>query len=714
MKPAFLIAAPTSGSGKTTIARGLMALLTQKGLKVQPFKCGPDYIDTKFHEAVCGRPSVNLDTFMATPEYVRELFFRYGTDADVCIVEGMMGLFDGYDRERGSSYEIARVLGIPVVLVVDARSAAYSMAALLSGFLHFRDDIRFAGVIYNKVGSERHAQMLRQVCDDLRMPCLGCLPKSVALEQGSRYLGLDFSERTETRQLIDLLDKHVNWQQLVGEASKLCNVVGEASKLCSSPQNYQNNEDPAKLGSFTHYPAKLGSFTHYAPQFVDTSQYIHITSDKLPHWYQEGKTVFVTFRLADSLPQKKLQELQAFKAQWLNTHPLPWDSHTNTEYEKNVRKKAEKWLDQGYGSCILSRADIREIVANALLFHHGTRYLLHQFVIMPNHVHLLATPIGSYDLSKTIGSVKRFSANAINKTLGTKGVIWQRLVFDHLVRDSKQYDAIVNYINNNPRNLPLGTYTLFPPVVGEASKLCNAVGEASKLCNAVGEASRLCNAVSEASKLCNAVGEASKLCNNQQSNPCKAWKLHPLRVLIARNAESFSFIYQETIDSLGDVTFFDPETDVPNLDDVGLLYLPGGYPEKHLEALVKNEACRRAIKDYAERGGRIIAECGGMMYLCRNIVSDEGEYPMCGVLPYTITARKADRKLSLGYRRFELDGKEYRGHEFHYTQFLGETPKSIVQVYNAKGEPVDTPVFKYKNVMASYTHLYAGFALNEK
>ena len=142
MKTAFLIAAPTSGSGKTTIARGLMALLASKGMKVQPFKCGPDYIDTKFHEAVCGRPSINLDTFMASPEHVKELFVRYGSDAEVCIVEGMMGLFDGYDREKGSSYEIARVLDIPVVLVVDAKSAAYSMAALLSGFIHFREDVQ--------------------------------------------------------------------------------------------------------------------------------------------------------------------------------------------------------------------------------------------------------------------------------------------------------------------------------------------------------------------------------------------------------------------------------------------------------------------------------------------------------------------------------------------------------------------------------------------
>ena len=189
-----------------------------------------------------------------------------------------------------------------------------------------------------------------------------------------------------------------------------------------------------------------------------------------------------------------------------------------------------------------------------------------------------------------------------------------------------------------------------------------------------------------------------------------------LNTLIARNAESFSFIYQENIDRLGNVRFFDPEKDVPQLDGIDLLYLPGGYPEKHLEALVANEACRKAIKRFAEQGGRIVAECGGMMYLCRNIVTDDGEYPMCDVLPYTITARTCDRKLSLGYRRFELDGKEYRGHEFHYTQFFseksgkaerqGETPASVAQVYDAKGNPVPTPVFRYRNVLASYTHLY--------
>lgn len=179
-----------------------------------------------------------------------------------------------------------------------------------------------------------------------------------------------------------------------------------------------------------------------------------------------------------------------------------------------------------------------------------------------------------------------------------------------------------------------------------------------------------------------------------------------LNTLIARNRESFSFIYQENIDRLGNVIFFDPEKDVPLLDNVDLLYLPGGYPENHLETLAKNETCRKAIREYAERGGRIVAECGGMMYLCKSIISDKGVFPMCGVLPYSVSARKADRKLSLGYRRFVLDGKEYRGHEFHYTQFVGEVPESVVQVFDAKGLPVTTPVMKYKNVLASYTHLY--------
>lgn len=391
-----------------------MALFTGQGLRVQPFKCGPDYIDTKFHAAVCGRPSVNLDTFMATTDHVAELFDEYTRDADVAVVEGMMGLFDGYDGERGSSAEVARVLGLPVVLVVDASSMGFSVAPLLQGFVGFRRDVSVAGVVFNKVGSERHLELLRKACEEVGVSCLGYVPRRAALAQGSRYLGLDFTEKMEDDELVRQLEETVDWRRLA-----------------------------------TLQPAA-------------------------------------------------------------------------------VRRPARK---------------------------------------------------------------------------GWKGTVG-------------------------------GT------------------------------------------------------------------------VLVARSEESFSFCYQELLDSFETVRFFNPEREMPSLEGVDLLYLPGGYPEKHLGVLAAAEATREAVRAFAERGGRVRAECGGMMYLCRSIVDDTGSYPMCGVLPYTITARKEDRRLSLGYRRFVLDGREYRGHEFHYTQFLGDVPSSVCQVQDAQGRPVGTPVIRYKNVLASYTHLY--------
>ena len=237
--PQFLIAAPTSGSGKTTVSRGLMALFVKKGLKVQPFKCGPDYIDTKYHEVVCGRLSINLDTFMASQEHVSSLYARYSADADVAVVEGMMGMYDGYDRDRGSSAEVARLLGIPVVLVVDAKSAAYSMAPLLSGFINFRPDIRIAGVIFNRVGSPHHYRMLQEVCEDLNVTCLGYLPKRKELEQESRHLGLDFSRSKETEgldMLAGLLEEHVDWELLLSTTGRpLPTAAVEEKPVLSEP-----------------------------------------------------------------------------------------------------------------------------------------------------------------------------------------------------------------------------------------------------------------------------------------------------------------------------------------------------------------------------------------------------------------------------------------------------------------------------------------------
>ena len=274
--PQFLIAAPTSGSGKTTVSRGLMALFMKKGLKVQPFKCGPDYIDTKYHEAVCGRPSVNLDTFMASQEHVSSLYARYSADADVAVVEGMMGMYDGYDSDRGSSAVVARLLGIPVVLVADAKSAAYSMAPLLSGFINFRPDIRIAGVIFNRVGSPRHYRMLQEVCEDLNVTCLGYLPKQKELEQESRHLGLDFSRSKETEgldMLAGLLEEHVDWELLLSTtglplpaaAVKEKPVLSEPGKLHVS---VARNEESFSFLYAEHLDIlrRMGTVTFFNPE----------------------------------------------------------------------------------------------------------------------------------------------------------------------------------------------------------------------------------------------------------------------------------------------------------------------------------------------------------------------------------------------------------------------------------------------------------------
>ena len=132
-RPAFLIAAPTSGAGKTTVTLGILRALARTGCSVQPFKCGPDYIDTQFHQVAAGRPSVNLDLFMSTPDAVASLFQARSARADVSVIEGAMGLFDGYDCSRGSAAEIAGVTGVPVILVIDAARTAYSVAAVIAG-----------------------------------------------------------------------------------------------------------------------------------------------------------------------------------------------------------------------------------------------------------------------------------------------------------------------------------------------------------------------------------------------------------------------------------------------------------------------------------------------------------------------------------------------------------------------------------------------------
>ena len=421
MKPQFIIGAASSGSGKTTFTMGLLRTLAKRGMKVQPYKCGPDYIDTQFHSLASGQTSVNLDTWLASKEHVQSLYRWYGSEADACVVEGVMGLYDGHTRMEGSSAEIAALLDIPVILLVNARSTAYSVAPLIKGFAHFSPRVRIAGVVFNQVSSASHYQYLKQACQDIGMTCLGYIPQTKTLKVPSRHLGLTLGTQRrmdiQIEQTAELIAQYVDVDQLL--------------KVCTAP---------------------------FVPE------------------------------------ERKQQES---------------------------------------------------------------------------------------------GSLKIAVA----------------------------YDA------------------------------------------------------------------------------------------------AFNFVYRENIEQLkrlGNVTFFSPlKGDA--LPEANLVYLPGGYPELFAYRLEKQRKLMDEICEYAEQGGRILAECGGMIYLSRSITNRQGDktYRMAGVLPLDCTMQ--DARLHLGYRKMEVGKFEWKGHEFHYSKMQdSEKIPALAIQQNVKGQTVPTALYRYKNVIAGYTHWYWG------
>lgn len=198
-----MIAATSSGCGKTTLSLGLMRALVRMGKTVRPFKSGPDYIDTQFHAKASGAESINLDTFMSSEEYVRTVFRHYSYDKDVAVVEGVMGLFDGYSKMSGSCAGLSVSLSVPVILVVNAASTAYSVAATIYGFRNFKPDVRIAGVIFNRVASESHYSFLKDACKDAGTVCLGYMKRDNSLQTPSRHLGLTLTAERDMESFIN-------------------------------------------------------------------------------------------------------------------------------------------------------------------------------------------------------------------------------------------------------------------------------------------------------------------------------------------------------------------------------------------------------------------------------------------------------------------------------------------------------------------------------
>ena len=245
--PRVVIAAPASGSGKTTVATGLMAALIARGDRVAPGKIGPDYIDPGYHALATGRPGRNLDPVLVGAELVAPLFAHGAAGADIAVIEGVMGLFDGRTGTEGdgSTAHVARLLDAPVLLVVDGRGQGRSLAALLHGFRGYDPGVRLAGVVLNQVGSPRHEQVLREACDETGLPVFGVVPRGADVALPSRHLGLvpaaEHGEpaRRAVAAMADLITRSV-------DLDAVRRLAATASPLATTPWNPAVPSDPGR------------------------------------------------------------------------------------------------------------------------------------------------------------------------------------------------------------------------------------------------------------------------------------------------------------------------------------------------------------------------------------------------------------------------------------------------------------------------------------
>ena len=231
----LMLAGISSGCGKTTLSLALMAALRERGLSVAPFKSGPDYIDPGFHRVACGRPSHNLDEWLCAPESVSRLLALGGAGADISVIEGAMGMYDGLGGgTECSAYALAKHTGTPIALVVDASGSAASAAATALGFMKYRPDNTIAGVLVNRASSQRHYELIREAVAGVGLPCVGWLPKDAGLRMPDRHLGLvPVEERPEVKKQIA---RAASLLQIDMEALRA--VAGRAEAVKAPPFEY--------------------------------------------------------------------------------------------------------------------------------------------------------------------------------------------------------------------------------------------------------------------------------------------------------------------------------------------------------------------------------------------------------------------------------------------------------------------------------------------
>lgn len=234
----IIIAGTHSGTGKTTVSMGIMAALARRGLTVQPFKVGPDFIDPTHHTAITGRYSRNLDTYLMGADGVRTSFAKAARGADVAVIEGVMGLFDGLGvSEEGSTAHVAKILGAPVVLVIDARGMSRSAAAMVRGFSEFDPGVRLCGVIANLTGSERHVNNIRDnLRESSRVPLFGALPKAARFQIPGRHLGLHMAheDNYDINGLSDMAEAGIDIDAMLESAADVDISIPQEDDAASS------------------------------------------------------------------------------------------------------------------------------------------------------------------------------------------------------------------------------------------------------------------------------------------------------------------------------------------------------------------------------------------------------------------------------------------------------------------------------------------------
>lgn len=273
-RPRVVIAGTNSGVGKTTIVTGLLAYFHSKGYQVQPFKVGPDYIDPGFHAKAAGRDSYNLDTWMTPADRLVPTFSSLSDGADISIIEGVMGLYDGGANGVSSTADIAKKLKAPVILVLDCKSVGYSIAATALGFREYDKDVHIAGVILNRLGSDRHEAMVREVMEKIHMPVIGAFHRDDDLKTPERHLGLTPVTEIETQQLIshmgEAAGKWVNTEALLTIAQNaLALDVPEETNL-GEKRNVRIGVARDEAFSF-YYPASLEALERRGATLVDFS-----------------------------------------------------------------------------------------------------------------------------------------------------------------------------------------------------------------------------------------------------------------------------------------------------------------------------------------------------------------------------------------------------------------------------------------------------------